>query len=58
MIKQLRTRSGKIYEVTDQDQYAVIKDHDTVFVVETKYGTKIRIFADAVESFEYKEEQL
>jgi hypothetical protein len=58
MIKQLRTRSGKVYEVTSRDQYAEIKEHETVFVVETRYGTKIRIFADAVESVEHREDQL
>jgi hypothetical protein len=52
MIKKIRTVSGKVYEVSSEGQYAEIRDNDGVFVVETRYGTIIRVFSNAVESME------
>ena len=52
MIKNIRTISGKVYEVSSDGQYSEIRDNDRVFIVETRYGTVIRVFSNAVESME------
>jgi hypothetical protein len=52
MIKNIRTVSGKVYEVSRDGNYSEIRDNDRVFIVETKQGTVIRVFSNAVESME------